>query len=252
MTADQLRYELKKVANPEKAAILSRFFKTGKGDYGEGDKFLGVVVPAQRKIVRQYFAAPGGTSVRLALSVAGELLQGEFHEERFIALLILVEQYKRGGDGDKELVFRFYMKHLGRVNNWDLVDVSAPNIVGDYLLTRDSLLLFKLAKSKNMWERRVAMLATFAFIRNGRFAETMALAELLLIQEKDPQDLMHKATGWMLREVGKRDRQTLENFLAPFAALVPRTALRYAIEKFPEADRRQYLTRGRTSKSLRD
>ena len=251
MTVSQLKSELRKVANAEKAKILARFFKTGKGEYGEGDRFLGVVVPAQRKIAKQYFPTRGFSSVRSTLLAVGELLQSEFHEERLTALLILIERYRRSDDRDRQLLFRFYLKHLSRINNWDLVDLSAPNIVGDYLLAQDPSLLFRLAKSKNMWTRRVAMLATFAFIKNGRFAETLALAELLLIKEKEAQDLMHKAVGWMLREVGKRDQRVLEEFLGHSATHLPRTALRYAIEKFPEAKRQKYLALGRASKGTR-
>lgn len=251
MTVSQLKSELRKVASAEKAAIAARFFKTGKGDYGEGDKFLGVMTPVQRKIAKQYFAACGFSAVQRTLSVVEELLESEFHEERFTALLILVEQYRKCIDRNRKVIFRFYLKHLSRINNWDLVDASAPNIVGDFLLGQDPSLLFTLAKSKNMWARRVAMLATFAFIKNGRFAETLALAELLLIKENDAHDLMHKAVGWMLREVGKRDQRVLEDFLGRFAAHLPRTALRYAIEKFPEAQRQTYLALGRPSKGIR-
>lgn len=245
MTISQVRSELKKVASPEKAKILAGFFKTGKGEYGEGDRFLGVVVPAQRKVARQYLTAHRSSSIQSILADAGELLQSSFHEERLTALLILVERYKKADDGDKQRIFRFYLDHLDRINNWDLVDLSAPNIVGNYLLTQGRSLLFRLAKNKNMWARRVAIVATHAFIRNDQFSETLALAELLLIKQKDAHDLMHKAVGWMLREVGKRDQRALEDFLGRFGAELPRTALRYAIERFPEAKRREYLAMGK-------
>lgn len=248
MTVSQIKAQLREVADAERAKIAVRFFKTGKGEYGEGDRFLGVVTPAQRKIAKRYFAAREFSSVRSTLSVVDELLQSEFHEERFTALLILVEQYRRSDDAGKRDIFDFYLKHLGYVNSWDLVDVSAPGIVGAYLLDRDPSLLIRLAKSKIIWTRRVAVLATFPFIKSGRFAETLALAERLLIEQKDPHDLMHKAVGWMLREVGKRDQKVLEEFLDRCAARLPRTALRYAIEKFPEAKRQKYLALGKSSK----
>ena len=251
MTVEELKAALRKVASAEKAVILARFFKTGKGEYGEGDKFLGVVVPAQRMIVKAYFSDQTFPPVQTTLNVVEELLQGGYHEERLTALLILVEQYKKGDDRDKERIFLFYLSHLEFINNWDLVDLSAPNIVGDYLVTRKPSLLYKLARNKSIWARRVAILATFAFIKFGHFSDTLALAKLLLIDKKDPHDLMHKAVGWMLREVGKRDSDVLEEFLEQFAAQLPRTALRYAIERFPEAKRQQYLALGRPTKSAR-
>jgi len=245
MTVSQIRSELRKVASAKKAKILASFFKTGKGEYGEGDKFLGVVVPAQRKVARQYLTAQGSSSVQSILADAGKLLESDFHEERLTALLILVERYRKADDSDKQRIFRFYLDHLDRINNWDLVDLSAPNIVGDYLLTQDRSLSLRLAKSKNMWARRVAIVSTHAFIRNNQFSETLALAELLLIKQKEAHDLMHKATGWMLREVGKRNQRVLEDFLGRFGAELPRTALRYAIERFPEAKRQKYLAMGK-------
>lgn len=251
MTVAQIRTDLRNVARAEKALILARFFKTGKGEYGEGDKFLGVVVPEQRKIAQHYFARLERTAPETVLSDVEELLYSEFHEERFTALLILVELYKKSDDGNKKRIFDFYLKHLRHINNWDLVDLSAPNIVGDYLLNRDPRHVFKWAKSKELWTRRVAVLATFTFIRAGRFTETLQLAEQLLIREKEPHDLMHKAVGWMLREVGKRDAAVLENFLEDFAARLPRTALRYAIERFPESQRKQYLSLGKPLKGTR-
>ena len=226
---------------------MARFFKTGKGEYGEGDKFLGVTVPAQRAIAKQFFvAAREPFSLHEILATVTELLQGEYHEERLLALLILVELYRRSEDRDRETIFRYYLEHLDRINNWDLVDLSAPGIVGDYLLNRDANLLFKLAKSPSLWTRRVAVLATFPRIRCGRFVEILALAEFLLIEKKDAHDLMHKAVGWMLREVGKRDQGALEAFLERFATRLPRTALRYAIERFPETERKRYLARERS------
>ncbi len=247
--AARIKTELRKVAQKEKALILARFFKTGKGEYGEGDKFLGVVVPEQRKIAKSYFAGCDSVSIQAALLDVNELLHSAFHEDRLTALLILVALYKKSDDENKKCVFAFYLKNLSHINNWDLVDLSAPNIVGDFLLNKNPRVLFTLAKSKDLWTRRVAVLATFTFIKMGRFAETLALAERLLIYEKDPHDLMHKAVGWMLREVGKRDTGVLEDFLELFAARLPRTTLRYAIERFPETKRRRYLTLGKPAKN---
>ncbi len=245
MTVQEVRAALRQAASPEKAAILARFFKTGPGEYGEGDHFLGVVVPAQRKIVRDYFAGRKCPDCGEVLAVVRELLHGECHEERLTGLLILVELYRRSGGGDRSRVCGFYLEHLDRVNNWDLVDLSAPGILGAHLLDGDPAVLFRLAESGNVWERRVAVLATLAFIRAGRFSETLRLAERLLLEKRDTHDLMHKAVGWMLREVGKRDRGALEAFLEKHAAHLPRTALRYAIERFSEAERRGYLAAGR-------
>ena len=245
MTVSELKYELGKAARPEKARVLSRFFKTGRGEYGEGDKFLGVVVPDQRRIAKGYFTARGPAPMEPTLAAVGELLQSGFHEERLVALLILLEQYRRGDDRQKKLVFEFYLANLDRVNNWDLVDLSAPGIVGGYLLDKSPALLFDLAKSGSLWARRVAVLATLSFIRQGRFSEMLILAEQLLVKGNEPHDLIHKAVGWMLREVGNRDRNLLEEFLKQFAARLPRTALRYAIEKFPENKRQEYLGLGR-------
>lgn len=252
MTTSEISTALRNAANPEKALVLARFFKTGKGEYGEGDRFLGVMVPVQRAIVRQYFArtpiSKAGPSLPVTLSIVDELLQGTYHEERLTALLILVAQYKRCPEPDKERIFRFYLDHLTFINNWDLVDLSAPNIVGDYLVSRPPSPLYKLAKAPNLWARRVAILATLTFIRAGQFADTLALAEYLLVTRKDSQDLMHKAVGWMLREVGKRDQAVLEEFLGRFAAQLPRMALRYAIERFPESTRQHYLAMGKPAR----
>ncbi len=245
MTAKEVKSALCLAASAEKAAILARFFKTGPGEYGEGDCFLGVVVPEQRKIVRDYFAGRKSPDCGETLAVVNELLHGDIHEERLTGLLILVEQYKRSGGVDRRRVCDFYLANLDRVNNWDLVDLSAPGILGAHLLDGDSAVLFRMAESENVWERRVAVLATFAFIRAGRFSETLLLAERLLLEKRDAHDLMHKAVGWMLREVGKRDRGVLEAFLDRHAARLPRTALRYAIERFPEAERRRYLAAGK-------
>jgi 3-methyladenine DNA glycosylase AlkD len=233
MTVSQLKKELRRVADPAKAKILSRFFKTGVGQYGAGDKFLGVVVPSQRRLAKKF--------LDLKLVDLQILLNSPFHEERLIALLILVQQYQKSSGQDKKKIFNFYLKNLTRINNWDLVDLSAPNIVGDYLLKRDRKVLSKLAKSQNLWARRVAIISTFTFIRNQSFTETLILAEQVLIKQKDSHDLIHKAVGWMMREVGKRDQKVLENFLDQFANQLPRTTLRYSIEKFAPAKHQHYL-----------
>lgn len=241
MDTDQIRIALRQAASKDKAIILASFFKTGKGEYGEGDKFLGVIVPEQRKIVRRYFSDKTSCTVKHTLSVVRDLLRSSYHEERLTALLILVELFKKSGEKERQRLFDFYLQSLNYINNWDLVDVSAPTIVGMYLLDKDPSVLFDLANSGHLWTRRVAVLATFAFIKTGRYNEILSLAEILLIDKKESHDLMHKAIGWMLREVGKRDRDALDSFLERFAASMPRTALRYAIEKHPDAARNRYL-----------
>lgn len=246
MNTEQIRIALRQAASKEKATVLASFFKTGKGEYGEGDTFLGVIVPEQRKIVRRYFSDKTNNTFNLTLSIVRELLRSRYHEERSTALLILVELFKKSTETEQKILFDFYLHALNDVNNWDLVDLSAPCIVGMYLLDKDPAILFDLARSGHLWTRRVAVLATFSFIKAGRYAEILSLAETILIVNKESHDLMHKAIGWMLREVGKRDRAALDSFLDRFAASMPRTALRYAIEKHPDAARNRYLkaTRG--------
>jgi 3-methyladenine DNA glycosylase AlkD len=224
----QLKADLRSIANPEKAKILSGFFKTGKGQYGEGDIFLGVTVPRQRRIANKYGF--------LSLKDIETLLSSRVHEHRLVALLILVQQYRKADIQEKETLADFYLGHATRINNWDLVDLSAPYILGDHLYGKDAAVLFRLALSENLWERRIAIIATFAFIRKYRFSETLGIAEALL---RDQHDLIHKAVGWMLREVGKRDVMSLERFLKDHADAMPRTMLRYAIERFT-ASKRQY------------
>lgn len=221
---------LQKLANPDKAKLLARFFKTGPGEYGEGDVFLGITVPAQKKVAGQY--------ANLTLTNLQKLLQSKIHEHRLTALLILVKQYQQAGSDDQKQIVDFYLHNTKHINNWDLVDLSAPNILGNYLLKNDRRLLYQLMKSKNLWERRIAILATFAFIRNNQFTDTLKIAKLLLI---DKHDLIHKALGWMLREIGKRDQKILEDFLNQHHQNMPRTMLRYAIERLPEALRKKYL-----------
>lgn len=219
------------LANPKKAEFLAGFFKTGKSQYAEGDRFLGITVPALRQLARQFR--------QLGLTDCERLLQSAYNDERLLALLILVEQYQKGDVGIKNRVYQVYLTNRRRVNNWNLVDSSAPYIVGAHLLQQDRSLLYQLAQSPSLWERRIAVLATFAFIRAGDFADTLKLTEQLL---GDEHDLMHKACGWMLREVGKRNQSVLEGFLRQHHANMPRTMLRYAIERFAPAKRTGYLT----------
>jgi 3-methyladenine DNA glycosylase AlkD len=225
-----IQKELKHMASKEDAQFLQRFFKTGKGEYGEGDKFLGIRVPALRKLAKEC----DGTCLKDVI----HLLRSKFHEERMIALIFMVEQFKKGDHADKKAVYKSYLGHTAFINNWDLVDTSAEHIVGGYLLTRDRKPLYNLAKSKDLWERRIAILSTFHFIRQNQFEDTLTIAEILL---KDREDLIHKAVGWMLREVGKRDMAAAEAFLKKHCREMPRTMLRYAIEKFPTKKRQKYL-----------
>jgi 3-methyladenine DNA glycosylase AlkD len=222
---------LEALADPAQAVFSQRFFKTGPGQYGAGDQFLGIRVPAVRRLVREFRATP--------LADAVTLLASPWHEARLLGLLLMVERYGRGDAAERQSVYDAYLGHTARINNWDLVDVSAPNIVGRHLLDRDRGLLDRLAASASLWERRIALLATHAFIRNGEFADTLALCERLL---DDRADLIHKAAGWMLREVGKRDGAVLAGFLDRHAAGMPRTMLRYAIERLPPVRRHHYLT----------
>ncbi len=228
----RLKKELRTVADPERAKLLSRYFKTGKGEYGEGDIFLGITVPVQRKTAKKYSGIPLG---RLRM-----LLSSRIHEHRLVALLILTEKYRKGDDGSKTAIFDLYLRHTKYINNWDLVDLSSGHILGHYLLDRDRAPLYTLARSGNIWERRMAIMATSAFIRNGEFEDTFRISEILL---PDDEDLIHKAVGWMLREIGKRDQEKEEAFLRTYYRVMPRTMLRYAIERFDERKRKFYLAR---------
>jgi 3-methyladenine DNA glycosylase AlkD len=230
MVIPAIRKELESLANPGHAAILQRFFKTGPGQYGEGDRFRGLRVPVLRKVAKKYR--------HLSLAEAGRLLQSAFHEDRFLALLILIDHYYRGDKACRDEIHRFYLDHSGWVNNWDLVDASAPHLVGHYLNDRARDPLIRLAASRVLWERRMAIIATFHFIKQGDYDDTLRVARLLL---GDPEDLIHKAVGWMLREVGKRQVTVAEAFLQAHYRNMPRTMLRYAIERFPEARRQAYL-----------
>ena len=226
----QLQRDLARLADPERAANLAWFFKTGKGQYGEGDRFLGIPVPLLRKTALRYRD--------LALAEIERLLASRIHEHRAAALEILVAQYERGCEELRDHIVRFYLAHTSGINNWDLVDASAPYILGDYLKTRPRDVLYQLAASSSLWERRIAIVSTFAFIKSGEIDETFRIAELLLA---DNHDLIHKAVGWALRETGKVSRSALLKFLAKHYARIPRTALRYAIEHFSPEQRKQIL-----------
>ncbi|MBL8019157.1 MAG: DNA alkylation repair protein [Leptospirales bacterium] len=230
MTAALLRAELASIAKPQDAVILARFFKTGKGEYGYGDVFIGVKVPPLHKIARRERG--------LALSETQKLIRSRIHEERLLGLFILTEKFPREDDAGQRKIFDLYIKNKKHINNWDLVDLSAPGVVGEYLRNRDRKLLYKLAKSKSLWDRRIAMLSCFAFIRANDFKTAFEIADLLM---KASEDLLHKAVGWMIREIGNRDIKAEEKFLRPRYKKMPRTMLRYAIEKFPEKKRQAYL-----------
>ena len=230
MNAAALQRRLRALGNPADAAFLMRFFKTGPGEYGAGDVFLGIRVPVVRRVVKEFRELP--------LSAIQNVLQSSYHEERLAALLILVAQTARADAKHRKAIYELYLKNTRRINNWDLVDLSAPQIVGAFLTDKSRRPLDRLARSSWLWDRRIAILATFHFIRQNQSTDTLRIAERLLV---DPEDLMHKATGWMLREVGKRDQPALEGFLAQYASAMPRTMLRYAIERFPEPQRRRWL-----------
>ncbi|NLT66328.1 MAG: DNA alkylation repair protein [Acidobacteria bacterium] len=228
-----MQAELRTAADPARARFLARFFKTGPGEYAEGDLFLGITVPAVRKISRKHRQAPEQDVV--------QLLASPYHEERLLALLILVEQYRRGDPSRKQAIFELYLSCISRVNNWDLVDITAQHIIGSHLYGKDTSILTRLARSENLWERRIAMLSTYYFIRRGEADEALRIAGMLV---NDSHDLIHKAVGWMLREVGKRCSVGIEcRFLDRHVASMPRTMLRYAIELFPENLKAHYLSR---------
>jgi 3-methyladenine DNA glycosylase AlkD len=229
---EMIQQELATLADPERAAQLQRYFKTGPGEYGEGDRFRGIRVPMLRKLARKYRDTP----VEQAL----QLLRDPYHEDRMVALLILIHAFARGDEAARRRVYESYLGHTAYINNWDLVDTSAEHIVGAYLWDRDRAPLYDLARSELLWERRIAIMATFHFIKRGEFDDTLHLAEALL---QDPENLIHKAVGWMLREIGERDKAVEERFLQKHYRDMPRTMLRYAIEKFPQEERQAYLRR---------
>lgn len=230
MKSDDVIKELKSHGDPVRAAFSAGFFKTGKGQYGEGDIFLGLTVPLQRSIAKKYKA--------LSLAEVKKLLSNPIHECRLTALEILVFKYEGGTKEEQGKVFDFYIKNKKFVNNWDLVDASARYIAGEWLMDKDKGILYTLAVSKSLWDRRIAIVATHAFIGKGKLDDTFKIAALLL---EDTQDLMHKAAGWMLREAGKKSEAKLDAFLKKHLKSMPRTMLRYAIEKFPEEKRQYYL-----------
>jgi 3-methyladenine DNA glycosylase AlkD len=231
-TLKSVRQDFLNLANSKQAVLLSYFFKTGPGEYADGDKFYGIKVPETRKLVKKYFN-------EISLPEAEELLQSSFHEERLGALLILTEKFRNGDEKEREKIYKLYLANTAKINNWDLVDLTAPQIIGAYLDDKAKDVLFKLADSKSLWERRIAIIATFYFIKNGQPEFTLSLADRLI---NDKHDLIHKAVGWMLREIGKRcSENLLESYLKSRYKKMPRTMLRYAIEKFSEEKRKNYL-----------
>ncbi len=229
-TVGQIKARLRVLASKEKAKASEWFFKTGPGEYGEGDVFVGVTVPTLRKVAKD--------QQDLSHSGVATLLKSKIHEERLLALLIWVLQYKRGDDAVRKRIYTSYLENTRHINNWDLVDTSADHIVGAYLADKSKRPIHELSKSSGLWERRIAMLATFHYMKAGEFDVALRVARTLVT---DTEDLIHKAVGWMLREIGKRDRKTEETFLAKHYQKMPRTMLRYAIERFPESRRQQYL-----------
>lgn len=230
MTAKEARKKLKSLSSPDVAKSAARFFKTGPGQYGEGDTFIGIKVPTLRAVSREYRLMP--------LDEIESLLQSQIHEERHLALMILVLQVAKSDEAQQKAAFDFYLRNTQFINNWDLVDCSAPQIVGGFLMNRSRKPLVKLVKSKGLWERRIAIVSTQHFIRHGDLGDTLTISRMLL---KDKEDLIHKAAGWMLREVGKKDQGVLGGFLDQHGTAMPRTMLRYAIERFTPVRRQAYL-----------
>jgi 3-methyladenine DNA glycosylase AlkD len=226
----RINTELNRLSNAEQAAFLQRFFKTGPGQYGEGDRFRGIRVPVLRKLAKQYQT--------IEIAQADILLQSEYHEDRMLALFIMILIFKKADQALRKRIYKVYLSRTDRINNWDLVDLSAEHIVGCYLLDKAKTPLFELARSDRLWERRIAVMATFHYIKRNEFTDALAVIGIVL---GDHHDLMHKAAGWMLREIGKRDLAVEEQFLAGTYKSMPRTMLRYAIEKFPETKRKAYL-----------
>jgi 3-methyladenine DNA glycosylase AlkD len=229
-TLTDIQTQLRDLAHPEIALSSQRFFKTAPGQYGAGDIFLGIKVPTLRALVKEFRGS--------SLKIISALLKSKFHEERLFALLLLIDFYQKANEANKQNAYALYLAHAAHINNWDLVDVSAPHIVGDFLANRLRQPLYQLVTSTSLWERRIAIVSTLHFIRRNEFTDTLQIAKHLL---SDNHDLIHKAVGWMLREVGKRDQPTEEAFLQTHYGSMPRTMLRYAIERFPENRRKQYL-----------
>lgn len=226
----EVKNELLSLADSDTAIHSQRFFKTGKGEYGEGDVFLGIRVPVLRQLAKKHR--------QLALKNIQSLLRSQYHEQRLLAVIMLVNRYKKSDDSSAALIFSSYINNTKYINNWDLVDVSAPNIIGAHLYKKNRKLLYALCRSDNLWERRIAIISTLYFIRNSDYNDCLKITELLM---HDPQDLIHKACGWMLRETGKKSEPTLIAFLDKYAAIMPRTMLRYALEKLPEKLRHTYM-----------
>ena len=231
MLKEQIQTELKSISKKEKAEISKRFFKAGKGEYGEGDIFVGITVPEIRDICKKYFK-------EMTLEDVEYFIQHKIHEYRLFGLITLTYMWKMADEIERKDIFNLYVKNLKYVNNWDLVDLSAPNIVGEYLKEKDRTILYDFAKSNNLWKQRVAIISTFSFIRDKDFVDTLKISKMLLHHKND---LIHKAVGWMLREVGKRDQIVEEEFLRKYYKEMPRTMLRYSIEKFDEDKRQKYL-----------
>lgn len=231
-TLNKLQQKLKKLASPKRAKASAWFFKTKPGQYGAGDTFIGITVPKQRQVAKQY--------AHLPLTDIAKLLKSPIHEFRFTALEILVAQYEIAVmAATRQAIVTFYLRNTRRINNWDLVDTSAPYILGNYTYNTNAKILYTLARSQNLWERRIAIVATQDHIRQGKFNHTLKIAIILL---SDTHDLIHKAVGWMLREVGKKHTKTLVQFLNAYASRMPRTTLRYAIERLPQSQRKKYLS----------
>ncbi|WP_455205526.1 DNA alkylation repair protein [Kaarinaea lacus] len=230
-SVQQIQQQMKNLSDPQRAAHSQRFFKTGAGEYGEGDVFLGIKVPQIRQVAKQCLQLDNDDLVQLITS--------RYHEVRLLALLILVYRFPKATPQQQKRLFNFYIKHKTYINNWDLVDCSAPVIVGAYLFDKDKDLLYKYARHKRLWDRRIAIMANFYFIKQNHYSDALKLAEILL---QDDEDLIQKAVGWMLREIGKRDLATEEAFLQRYYQQMPRTMLRYAIEKFTQKRRHQYLS----------
>jgi len=230
MSLSNLKSDLRKHSDKKRAKMSQRFFKTGPGEYAEGDIFLGLTAPVMRELSKKFQDLPQYDVIKF--------LKSPIHEERMLALLILIEKYRKEDAQGKEKIYRIYLGHTKYINNWDLVDVTAKHIIGAFLNDKDRAPLYKLARSDSLWERRIAILSTFHFIGNNDFADSLKIAEILI---SDQHDLIHKAVGWMLREVGKRDLPAEEKFLKKYCTTMPRTMLRYAIERFPETKRQAYL-----------
>jgi 3-methyladenine DNA glycosylase AlkD len=230
MSVKEIQKKLKSLGNKEKAKKHQGFFKTGQGEYGEGHVFIGITVPELRKLAKEYKT--------IGINEIKQLLKSEIHEERLLSLFLLIHRYSKGDEPEKKRIYELYLKNTKFINNWDLVDSSAGHIVGAFLFDKSKKPLYDLVKSNNLWERRISIISTFYFIKRNQFSDTLKISKILL---SDKEDLIHKAVGWMLREVGKRDMSVEENFLKNHYKNMPRTMLRYAIEKFPESKRQEYL-----------